>query len=485
MTERARERAPASDAAPGADSAWERYPDGLLKTRIGELQFECGYPSVTTVELLYDELDFQRACQVFLWALPVVSMAQLQHALSETFGAQDCDLVQNVGYDSKRGILTGNVSTPSVGLFPNLTRTGPLAIEIPAGPVSGVVTDFWQRPIAELGLTGRDGGRASKYLVIGPDTPASGASGFACVRSPTNNLMIWLRVLSADPAESQSLLDHFHVYPHARRRNPPLRRVFDAGSKRWFGMPPRGMAYWERLHDILQAEPIEERDRFFTAMLRPLGLEKGKPFFPGEVEQAILTEAALVGEAMAKANNYKKRMEGVRLWSGRRWENAVCCEPSQRGDHYDQLDERAAWFYETIGTFSGMSAPTPGVGQIYLSSYKDRHGNWLDGGVHYRLVVPPYVPVRQFWSFTVYDNDTRAILENPSRRADISSRDNVELEPDGSAILYFGPTAPAASERNWIETIPGRGWFTYFRLFAPTEPYFDTSWQLPDIEPVS
>jgi hypothetical protein len=482
MTEFARERTLEGADAQGADDTLPRFPDGPLQTRIGELQFECGYPDIATVERLFDEIDFQRACQAYLWALPLVSMAQLQHALAQAFGAQDCDLMQNFDYASKLGVLTGNVPTPCIGVFPNMARTGPLAVEVPPGPISGVVTDFWQRPIAGLGLSGGDGARGGKYLLAGPDSAASTANGFVSVRSPTNNVMIGVRVLTADPTESQSLLDRFLVYPHARRRNPPPRRVFGAGSKRWFGMPPRGLAYWERLHDILQAEPVEERDRFFIAMLKPLGLEKGKPFFPGEVEKAILTEATLVGEAMARANDYDKRIDGVRLWSGRHWENAVCCDPSQRGDHFDQLDERAAWFYEATGNCAGMYTQTPGVGQIYLSSYKDRGGSWLSGASHYRLVVPPYVPVKQFWSFTVYDNDTRALIENPSRRADISSRDNLQFEADGSVILHFSPTAPAALERNWIETVPGRGWFTYFRLFAPTERYFDTSWQLPDIE---
>jgi hypothetical protein len=68
---------------------------------------------------------------------------------------------------------------------------------------------------------------------------------------------------------------------------------------------------------------------------------------------------------------------------------------------------------------------------------------------------------------------------------DRSSRDKIVKNADGSVDLYFGPKAPAGKpEANWIQTIPGKGWFTYFRLYGPTQSYFDRSWVLPDIERV-
>jgi hypothetical protein len=308
------------------------------------------------------------------------------------------------------------------------------------------------------------------------------ANGFIITRSPTNNLLVSIQTLAAEAAECQPLLDRVRVYPYARRRNAPPRRVHDAGSQRWFGMPPRGIVYWERLHAILQDEPIEERDRFFTAMLKPLGLEKGKPFLPGDVEKELMTEAVLVGEAMARANDYEKRFDGVRLWSGRHWETAMSFDPAQRAEHTELLDERAAWFYESVGSSTGLRTNTPGTGQVYLAAYKDRSGRWLNGGQQYRLVVPAYVPAKQLWSITAYDNDTRAVLDNPTGRVGLSSKDELVLGSNGSATLYFGPQAPASGPANWIETLPGRGWFVYLRLYAPTERYFDRSWQLPDIE---
>ena len=52
----------------------------IIKTRIGDLSFthdfENGYPTDATQKLLFNEIDFQRACQAYLWSIPIVSMAQ-------------------------------------------------------------------------------------------------------------------------------------------------------------------------------------------------------------------------------------------------------------------------------------------------------------------------------------------------------------------------------------------------------------------------
>jgi hypothetical protein len=111
-------------------------------------------------------------------------------------------------------------------------------------------------------------------------------------------------------------------------------------------------------------------------------------------------------------------------------------------------------------------------------------GAWLDGGKNYTLHVPKDAPVKQFWSFTVYDNESRCLIDSGSY-PDRSSRDDITTNADGSVDLYFGPQPPAGKPpKNWIKTLPGKGWFTYFRLYGPVQPYFDKTWVLPDIEEV-
>ena len=132
-------------------------------------------------------------------------------------------------------------------------------------------------------------------------------------RSPTVNIFLGIRLTDADPERAKGALSHLQMYPYAQRDNPPKMEVLDAGTKAWSGLPPRGMAYWERLDDVIQSEPIEPRDIFYHAMLRPLGLEKGQPFKPDARQTRILTDAALVGEAMAKANTAERRFAGGRF----------------------------------------------------------------------------------------------------------------------------------------------------------------------------
>jgi hypothetical protein len=68
-------------------------------------------------------------------------------------------------------------------------------------------------------------------------------------------------------------------------------------------------------------------------------------------------------------------------------------------------------------------------------------------------------------------------------RPDISSRKkDIVKNADGSIDVYFGPKAPAGKEANWVQTVPGKGWFVYFRFYGPTEAFFNKSWALPDFE---
>jgi len=91
-------------------------------------------------------------------------------------------------------------------------------------------------------------------------------------------------------------------------------------------------------------------------------------------------------------------------------------------DFWNQLDERASWFYEAVGAGPAMAPKRPGPSSAYLGAYKDKGGEWLDGGRSYRLRVPPNPPITLFWSITVYDADTRALILNDQKIADRSSR---------------------------------------------------------------
>ena len=130
---------------------------------------------------------------------------------------------------------------------------------------------------------------------------------------------------------------------------------------------------------------------------------------------------------------------------------------------------------------AGMTTKTPGQGQVYLGIQKDKDGHWLQGGNRYTLRVPPNPPVKQFWAMTLYDVETRVSSTPRTSSPGLDSRKKLVTNADGSVDLYFGPEAPAGKERTGCRRLPGRGWFAYFRFYAPTEAYFDRSWALPDL----
>ncbi len=452
-----------------------------IETRIGRLDFTQGYPTPETTARLFDELDFQRAVQGYLWAIPLVGFAHWQREHETVFEAGDCDVVEYVSFADKLGLLTANATTPYIVGFPNLARTGPLIIDVPAGPTAGGILDFWQRPITDTGLTGPDRGAGARYLLVGPGQDTPDVPGAIVVPTPTLNVMHGTRMLTTDHDEAGRTLAAYRVYPASRLDDPTSTRVVRPEGRPWSGTQPRGIAYWEAVDRLVDEEPVHERDRITVASLERLGIVKGRPFGPDERQRRILEQAAVVGEAMARAIGYEPRFEGATVYPGRDWKLALFLDADQEMEYHTQLDERTAWFYEAVTASKGMTTHTPGEGQVYLHVGRDAAGAWLSGDHHYELVVPAGVPVKQFWSFTAYDNDTRCFIDHPAARADRSSRDAIDVNPDGSVTLHVGPTPPTGGDANWVPTVPGRGWFAYFRFYAPTEAYFDRSWQLPDL----
>src|ERR1700733_12406325 len=119
-----------------------------VETRIGRLEFTHafanGYPTEATIEKLYDERDFQRACQAYLWALPAVSFTAWQRGFTKGLGARNGQIVALLSYEDRRRVLTANATTPYYLAFADLTASGPLIMEIPERGVQGQFSDAWQ-----------------------------------------------------------------------------------------------------------------------------------------------------------------------------------------------------------------------------------------------------------------------------------------------------------------------------------------------------
>jgi hypothetical protein len=456
-----------------------------VSTPIGQIELTEGVPASPQVaQQLFDASDFQRVAQAYVWALPLVGFAQWQSQAQSVFGAKDTDMVLYQSVKDKLGILTANATTPYIIGMPDLSRTGPLVVDCPAGNSAGGIGDFWQRPLSDLGETGPDRGKGGKYLIVGPGQVAPKVTGYRVIQSPTVNIFVAFRALDADPAKATALIQRFRMYSYAERASAPATRVLRPEGRAWSQVPPRGMAYWERLNDILQREPVIERDRVMMGMIKSLGIEKGKPFAPDERQKKILEDGARVGELFAQANAFNSRSPTAVYRTDARWRYVIDFDPTQESTNYTQVDERADYFYEAVTSSKGMSTKTPGVGQAYLGAYTDKSGAVLDGSKNYVLHVPANPPAKLFWSLTVYDALERVLIDNGKDIADKSSRQDLLKNADGSIDVYVGPGAPAGKEKNWIPSVPGKAWFAYLRLYGPLQPYFDRAFALPDFEQV-
>ena len=154
-------------------------------------------------------------------------------------------------------------------------------------------------------------------------------------------------------------------------------------------------------------------------------------------------------------------------------------------NHARLLDARAQFHYFATVITPAMAAATVGTGSAYAYTAMDASGDWLDGGRSYQLTLPAGIPAKNFWSLDLYDTQTRSLLETDNPYPSVMSLGGtVQVNDDGSTTVYFGPTAPEGKQSNWVQTVPGKSWFTILRLYGPLQAWFDQTWRPGEIDPL-
>jgi len=468
-------------------------PDSV-ETRIGTMKFEKGFPAEETTRKLFDEMDYQRAVQAYLWAYPAVSFESIRLATKRDLGTDLNDMIIADNYADPKGVwLTANDTTIYALANVDLGKSGPIVVEIPPGAIVGIIDDFWQRSIADVGLPGPDGAKGGKFLLLPPghkgDTPQT---GYHVLQGTSNNYNVMVRgiVQNGDKDAAVQNVKRVKVYALSESSNPKPNKFTTMSGKVLDTTPPVGMAYWERLSEYINNNPVQARDVFYMGMLKPLGVEKGKTFKPDARQRKILEEAAQMGDAMGRVmlfegpDRFRQVGEGLGTepFPGSKWHWVFQVNPIQQTDTYGQIDERLHYTYGAIYTTPALGVMKAGPGGNYVQAFKDKDGNHFDGAKAYRLHVPANAPAEAFWSLTLYDAATRSMIQNPSNDSAHSSLDKLKSNADGSIDLYFAPKAPAGLEVNWIETVPGKGFYLMMRFYSPKAGLFDGTWKLPDVE---
>jgi len=460
-----------------------------VETRIGTLNFFDGLPDDATVQKVYDQLDFSRGIQAFLSGIPAASL----HAM--------CKGLNEAGVENNKaiGITEELMDARSLFLTPNATtvynffcidlKDGPVVIEIPPNAL-GPVDDAFFRFVTDVGLTGPDKGKGGKYLFVPPDYKGKlPESGYFVTRSPTYINWILCRVFVENndvAAAVKAVREHARVYPYSAAAKPPATTYVDISGKKINTIHSNDFHFYEEINEVIQHEPDDAFDPEVVGLFAAIGIKKGEPFQPDARMKAILVDAVAVGNASARAILFSSRDPRVKFYPDRQWGNGFIGNSYQFLNNGERmLDARTLFHYAATGITPAMAAAKPGTGSAYAFAVRDTTGAYFDGGKTYKVTLPGPVPARQFWSFTVYDAQTRSMLETDQKAAGLDSNSkDIKPNADGSYTVWFGPDAPKGHEGNWVQTRPGKSWQVILRLYAPLEPWFDKSWKPGDLEPV-
>ena len=458
-----------------------------VETRIGTLRFMDGAPDSGTVKLAFDQLDFGRAVDAFLRGMSATSV----HALCEGFEEAGIKLNQGIGItddlmDARSLFLTANTTTVYVVSCVDV-KDGPVVVRVPPR-VLGPVDDADFRWVTDVGLTGPDKGAGGDYLFVPPGYQAELPSeGYHVAKPRTNRLLMFYRafVERGDIAAAVAgVKAKAAIFPLAAASNPPETSFIDISGIKFNTLSANDFSFYEELNAVVQNEPADWVDPDVVGLYAAVGIVKGQPFAPDARMKVILTDAVAVANAIARSNLFASRDRRTRIYDNRQWFTPFVGGSYQFLNGAERLlDARMMFFYYATGITPAMTESKPGTGSAYAITVRDATGNYLDGGKTFKVTLPGPIPAKNFWSFTVYDNQTRSLLATDQKLAGLDSTlPGIELNADGGVTVWFAPEAPAGHEKNWVQTWPGKGYNVALRLYGPLEPWFDQSWRPGDLE---
>ena len=455
-----------------------------LETSLGTLTSVDGVPDAETTQKVYDNLDLNRATEAFLNGMPIASMYAMKRGLLEFGPANTTAVLFEELMDSKALWLTPNTTNVYMASWLELGDE-PMVIETPPD-VLGFIDDAWFKYVIDFGRLGPDKGEGGKFLILPPGYDGDVPEGYHVAKSSTyGHWVIWrgFQVDGSPKPAVDATRKTFKIYPLSKKDNPPAMTFVNASGKFHNTIHRMDYGYWEELNATIQAEPLEGLDADTRGLLASIGIKKGQAFKPDARMKKILTDAAAIGSVTARALTAHPRDQRHYLYPGERvWTNPFV---EKRYDFLLDgerlLDSRVDFHFYATGSTPAMALKLIGKGSQYAVAYLDEDGNILDGSKTYKINVPKDVPVKDFWSFTLYDNQTRGMLQTDQRFPGIdNNKEGLKQNADGSYDIYFGPKAPEGQENNWIQTIPGKGWNTILRLYGPLKPWFDRTWMPGD-----
>jgi hypothetical protein len=462
-----------------------------VNTSIGTLKFLDGAPLPETAEKVYDYLDTARAADAFLKGMPGASVKGLIDG-AHAIGAVEANevMIFDKLMDAKSLFLTGNSSTVYCIPDLDLKRDGPTVVEVPDG-LLGAANDAWFRFVNNLPVGG-------KYLYLPPGYDGPVPDGFAVYRPKTYRIWVFLRssVKDGKVKEAAALCtDNVKIYPLSQMGTPPKMKFVSASGKSFNTIHPNNSEFYHHLDEIIQYEPLDMLDAETRGLFASIGIKKGKAFAPDARMKKILADGVAIANAAARSivwyPRYEQNMKGVRVYPDT--DSMWLMGYTGRNVFFNgedgmtmNSDARVMFHYPYTAVTPAMAAPREGTGSDYAIAYVDAEKKAFDGAKTYKLDLPPNPPAGNFWAVTVYDTQTRSMLQNSQEFPSVSGNtEGFRKNNDGSITVYFGPKAPKGYENNWIETIYGKSWFVILRMYSPLKPWIDQTWRPGEVELVN
>jgi hypothetical protein len=454
-----------------------------VETSIGTLEFLDGAPRLETAQKAYDFLDTMRGVDAFLKGMPGASLHGLING-AHSQGAVECHqvLIFDRLMDSNSLYLTGNTSTMYVLPNLDLKRDGPTVLEAPAGML-GAFNDAWFRYVQDVGPAGPDKGQ-------GGEVP----EGYFLVQPRTYDVWVFMRASIAKGlgAAAKNVKDNLRIYPLAKQDNEPKMEFISASGKAFNTIHANDYTFYEHLNEVIQKEPYDMLDPETRGLFAAIGIEKGKPFRPDARMKKILTDAVAIANATARSIVWYPRvdgtMNGIEVYPDAHsawnmgWVDKNVFFTGKDGKTMN-ADARVMFHYPYTAVTPAMAVSRPGLGSDYGIAYVDSKKQPLDGSKTYKLHIPPNPPAKDFWALTVYDNQTRSMLQTSQLFPTVGSQtEGIRQNADGSYDIYFAPKPPEGYENNWVETVPGKGWFVALRMYGPLEAWIEKRWRPGEIE---
>lgn len=450
-----------------------------------------GWPDTDELESVHEQFLLQRAVQTYMMVLPSLNIIGMRDGSEAEFGTGYHILpIWKDRMDSRAQVPTPNADVIYSMNYLDLKENGPMVVYAPPG-VIGMLTDFYQRTMTDVGAAGPDRARGGLYLILPPDYEGTIPKGYFTFKSATYNVFLFFRTVltqgkdGPDTTKAVKTAEATRIYPLGSNEGKRPAMQFPNGSGRRINMMyPTDFTFWEKLKKFVDYEPVGAFPMEVRGMMASLGIIKGQPFEPNVAVKAALTQAVELAPKMILANRlvpgffnrapyYDNRMY-QNAWSG--------ADANYNMPTFTDIDVRAQYFQYAYGSAPAMVVDMIGAGSKYPVTAWDADGNLLDGANTYKLRLPPNIPAALYWAVTLYNALDGTMPETPQLLPSRNQFDKVKTEDDGSIVLWFSPEKPeGVGDKNWIQSIPGRAQIVAVRLYGAGTEFYDQTWKPDDV----